>query len=305
VPRVSEQRRGGAVNKQKFVCRNNKRLVENMSMYQAVLSRQDSSLVTLSSDDAKEVDATYGNGKFKCNLMNTNRGGTHAIKIVPNLVMVPNVFNNVYTGMNQLDMYFAYSPIESITVPYGFYTRDEFVDMYNSLGGGFIIMSVTVDGYIQLLATLPGDDSQLFMVPAMANMLGFTDRTLFPFNGTHVDVGILIVNGSTVVANTRPHMGTTPVVYVTTRQFGINRMIASNNRDYNVIATVSMHDVPYGSYGVFRGVDVFMDDIEFRSPRSLDQVDVELLDSNYNTLTIDPRFEVILQLKVFHTDTTK
>jgi hypothetical protein len=28
VPRVSEQRRGGAVNKQKFVCRNNKRLVE-------------------------------------------------------------------------------------------------------------------------------------------------------------------------------------------------------------------------------------------------------------------------------------
>jgi hypothetical protein len=207
--------------------------------------------------------------------------------------------------MNQLDMYFAYSPIESITVPYGFYTRDEFVDMYNSLGGGFIIMSVTVDGYIQLLATLPGDDSQLFMVPAMANMLGFTDRTLFPFNGTHVDVGILIVNGSTVVANTRPHMGTTPVVYVTTRQFGINRMIASNNRDYNVIATVSMHDVPYGSYGVFRGVDVFMDDIEFRSPRSLDQVDVELLDSNYNTLTIDPRFEVILQLKVFHTDTTK
>lgn len=305
MPRVSEQRRGGAVNKQKFVCRNNKRLVENMSMYQAVLSRQDSSLVTLSSDDAKEVDVTYGNAKFKCNLMNTNRGGTHAIKIVPNLVMVPNVFNNVYTGMNQLDRYFGYGLNESITVPIGFYTRDEFVNMYNSLGGGSIVMSVTVDGYIQLLAILPLMNSQLFMVPAMANMLGFTDRTLFPFNGTHVEVDILIANLSIVVANTRPHMGTTPVVYVTTRQFGINRMIASNNRDYNVIATVSMHDVPYGSYGVLRGQDIFMDDIEFRSPRSLDQVDVELLDSNYNTLTIDPRFEVIIQLKVFHTDTTK
>ena len=48
-----------------------------------------------------------------------------------------------------------------------------------------------------------------------------------------------------------------------------------------------------------------MDDIEFRTPRSLDQVDVEVLDSNYNVLTIDTRFDVIIQLKVFHTDTSK
>jgi len=301
VPRVSEQCRGGAVNKQKFVCRNNKRLVENMSMYQAVLSRQDSSLVTLSSDDAKEVDVTYGNGKFKCNLMNTNRGGTHAIKIVPNLVMVPNVFNNVYTGMNVVAEYQIVF-MGATTVPAAFYTRDEFVTKFNSLGSIFI-MSVTVDGYIQIYSLLSGNDSQMAVLPAMANMLGFTNRTLFPMSGIHV---MISCNSSyAAISDSLPRMGTTPVVYVTTRQFGINRMLASNNRDYNVIATVSMHDVPYGSYGVFRGQDIFMDDIEFRSPRSLDQVDVELLDSNYNTLTIDPRFEVILQLKVFHTDTTK
>jgi hypothetical protein len=277
-------------------------------MYQAVLARQDSSLVTLSSDDAKDVDATYGNGKFTCNLLNTNRGGTHAIKIVPSLVMIPNVFNNVYAGMNVLEEYFDMRlHIGSITIPYGFYTRDEFITLFNSLSLQFV-MSVTVDGYIKVYSTqteMTGSDFNLIMSEALANMLGFTDRTLFPLIGKSVYVTMPVVSSYTVVANTRSRMATTPIVYVTTRQFGINRMIASNNRDYNVIATISMHDVPYGSYGVFRGQDIFMDDIEFRTPRSLDQVDIELLDSNYNTLTIDPRFEVILQLKVFHTDTTK
>ena len=276
-------------------------------MYQAVLARQDSSLVTLSSDDAKEVDVTYGNGKFKCNLMNTNRGGTHAIKIVPSLVMVPNVFNNVYAGMNVLEEYFDMQlHVGSITIPYGFYTRDEFITLFNSLSQ--FVMSVTVDGYIKVYSTQTemASDFNLIMSEALANMLGFTDRTLFPsIRNSSVLVTMPVISSYTAVANTRSHMGTTPIVYVTTRQFGINRMIASNNRDYNVIATISMHDVPYGSYGVFRGQDIFMDDIEFRTPRSLDQVDIELLDSNYNTLTIDPRFEVIIQLKVFHTDTTK
>jgi hypothetical protein len=303
VPRVSEQRRGGAVNKQKFVCRNNKRLVENMSMYQAVLSRQDSSLVTLSSDDAKEVDVTYGNGKFKCNLMNTNRGGTHAIKIVPNLVMVPNVFNNVYTGMNTGTITNTGAPTTAFTMPIAFYSRDEFIYTWNFYYSYVhAVMGVNIDGRIKF-TNATSDDITVNMSLLMATMLGFTDRTIYPYNGTYVAVLVDAIN--TIFATIIPHMGTTPIVYVTTRQFGINRMIASNNRDYNVIATVSMHDVPYGSYGVFRGQDIFMDDIEFRSPRSLDQVDVELLDSNYNTLTIDTRFEVILQLKVFHTDTTK
>lgn len=302
MPRVSEQRRGGAVNKQKFVCRNNKRLVENMSMYQAVLSRQDSSLVTLSSDDAKEVDVTYGNGKFKCNLMNTNRGGTHAIKIVPNLVMVPNVFNNVYTGMNTGNVVVSGGSTTPFTVPVGFYTRDDFIVWWNSLGHDHAVLDVLSNGHIRVTNPYLASCT-INMSLVMATMLGFTDRVLFPYNGTYVSITAFV--GYTRIASDLSHMGTTPIVYVTTRQFGINRMIASNNRDYNVIATVSMHDVPYGSYGVFRGQDIFMDDIEFRSPRSLDQVDVELLDSNYNTLTIDTRFEVILQLKVFHTDTTK
>lgn len=271
-------------------------------MFQPVLSRVDSGLVTLSSDDAKEVDATYGNGKFKCNLMNTNRGGTHAIKIIPNLVMVPNVFNNVYTDMNTGTVVVSGGGTTPFTIPVGFYTRDDFIVWWNSLGHSSAVLGVFLNGCINVTnPNVPNCTINMSLV--MATMLGFTDRGLFPYNGTYVSITAWL--GNKPIASTLPRMGTTPVVYVTTRQFGINRMIASNNRDYNVIATVSMHDVPYGSYGVFRGQDIFMDDIEFRTPRSLDQVDIELLDSNYNTLTIDPRFEVIIQLKVFHTDTTK
>ena len=100
-------------------------------------------------------------------------------------------------------------------------------------------------------------------------------------------------------------MGTTPLVYVVARQVALNRMVASDSKEYNVIATVSLHDVPYGSYGVFRGTDLFMDDVEFRAPRALDQIDVELLDYKYKPLVVDTRYPVILQLKVFHTDTIK
>ena len=271
-------------------------------MFQPVLSRVDSGLVTLNSEDAKVVDATYGNGRFTCNLTNTNRGGTHAVKIVPTLVMVPNVFNNVYTGMNTGTVVVSGGGTTPFTLPVGFYTRDDFIVWWNSLGHSSAVLGVFLNGCISV--TNPNaPNCTINMSLVMATMLGFTDRGLFPYNGTYVSITAWL--GNIPIASILPRMGTTPVVYVATRQFGINRMIASNNKEYNVIATVSMHDVPYGSYGVHRGTDIFMDDIEFRTPRSLDQVDVEVLDSNYNVLTIDTRFNVIIQLKVFHTDTTK
>jgi hypothetical protein len=82
-------------------------------------------------------------------------------------------------------------------------------------------------------------------------------------------------------------------------------MVSSNSKEYDVLATVSMHDTPYGSYASYSARDVFIDDIDFRQPRAISRIDFELLDYKYQPLTIDRRFPVVIQLKVYHTDTVK
>ena len=282
-------------------------------MLQPVIARHDSSLVTLSSSDAVTVDGKYGNGKFTCQLRNANRGGTHAIKVVPNLVMVPNLFNNVYGSENDFYMNtFEGGPVGGITqwsIPWGFYTRDQFVSKFNSSywKNPTIQMSVSDIGKIQLQSMTSA--YYVDLKADMANMLGFTavttQVTVSPPNQYGWAVRVSVLAGGMVTANAIPSMGTTPLVYVVARQVALNHMVASDSKEYNVIATVSLHDVPYGSYGVFRGKDLFIEDVEFRNPRALDQIDVELLDYKYQPLVVDKRYPVILQLKVFHTDTIK
>ena len=290
-------------------------------MLQPVIARHDSSLVTLSSLDATTVDGTYGNGRFTCQLKNANRGGTHAIKVVPNLVMVPNVFTNVTNepgtvgGTTPMNL-FRTGPVVfnwGWSIPLGHYTQSRFVNEFNTQTTranpmvSAIRMSVTDRGFMEFY-TYVGEYTFL-MTKQMADVLGFTVATTqvmsLPDNTEGWAVRVHVPFGSTVIANVLPSMGTTPLVYVVARQVALNRMVASDSKEYNVIATVSLHDVPYGSYGVFRGTDLFMEDVEFRAPRALDQIDVELLDYKYKPLVVDPRYPVILQLKVFHTDTIK
>ena len=286
-------------------------------MLQPVIARHDSSLVTLSSSDAVKVDGTYGNGKFTCQLRNANRGGTHAIKVVPNLVMVPNLFYNMTDEKNTNKKNFFQGNVGGVgyqwIMPLGHYTQSQFVNEFNKqtalepAPGNVMKMSVSDLGFMQFYTT-SGGSYLVQMSHGMADMLGFTVATtqvaIFPI-GTPYGVKVTVPSGSIVTANAIPSMGTTPLVYVVARQVALNRMVASDSKEYNVIATVSLHDVPYGSYGVFRGKDLFMEDVEFRAPRALDQIDVELLDYKYKPLVIDPRYPVILQLKVFHTDTIK
>ena len=284
-------------------------------MLQPVIARHDSSLVTLSSSDAVTVDGTYGNGKFTCQLRNANRGGTHAIKVVPNLVMVPNLFHNMTNEIDEQNTF--QGAVGGVgyqwRLPLGHYTQSQLVNEFNNqtalqpVLGRAIKLSVSNLGFMQFYTT-SGGSYLVQMSHTMGTMLGFTVATsqvaILP-SGVDYGVRVTVPSGSTVTANAIPSMGTTPLVYVVARQVALNRMVASDSKEYNVIATVSLHDVPYGSYGVFRGKDLFIEEVEFRNPRALDQIDVELLDYKYQPLVVDKRYPVILQLKVFHTDTIK
>jgi hypothetical protein len=88
---------------------------------QATLTKHDSTVVNFSSTDAISVDPVHGNGKFTCAMNNANRGATHAVKIIPSKIVVPNVFPNIRNGSNVIKTYgrTLFTPEDIIVVSAG------------------------------------------------------------------------------------------------------------------------------------------------------------------------------------------
>lgn len=271
------------------------------------IAKHDSSVVTFSSADAVFKDSVYGGGKFSCQLNNVNRGATHAVKVVPKTVLIPNVFQNVSEDDNEIRLLLTGSEtvVKKIKIDKGHYNIETLASALAAVGDG-VQLSMQENGRFVVYLTLQTTVDSVQMTPRMAEMLGLSTNTYTVVDGEWR----FLCDGSlpglkNLSANQMPHLGTTPVVYVVARQVAMNNMVASDSKEYDVIATVSMNSTPYGSYASYVAPDVFVDDIDFRTTRSLTQVDFELLDYRYRVLTIDSRFPVIVQLKVYHVDTVK
>jgi hypothetical protein len=191
----------------------------------------------------------------------------------------------------------------------GNYNITSLVSYLNALFAGVLITTFDVPTSrvaIEFVGARGGTGSgtSIGVSPKLASRLGFA-------NDTHTVVGgevmlPVAINGIIFwVANQQPHLGTTPIVYIAAREAAQNNMVASDSNEYNIIATVPMHNVSYGQYACYSTPDIFIDDIDFRTPRCLSRIDFEVLDYMYQPLVIDPRFTVIIQLKVYHTDTAK
>ena len=276
------------------------------------IAQHDSSVVVFSSADAVSVDNVVGNGMFSCQLNNVNKGGSHAVKVLPTTVLIPNVFPNVMAGGNVLRTYGTVAGVDVLlntyTIVPGYYTTTTLAHALYTLSNGDVAMSVSPAGRVEIAIVDAGEVDSFSVEPVMAEMLGFSVSNTLP-NVIATELRFFAedepTGWRTAYADSMPHFGTTPVVYVTARQIGNNNMVASDSNEYDVIATVPMHDTPHGSYAAYTSPDVFVDDIDFRTARSFSRIDFVLLDFKYQVLTIDPRFPVIVQLKVYHTDTTK
>jgi hypothetical protein len=135
----------------------------------------------------------------------------------------------------------------------------------------------------------------------LARRLGFTSV------GQDDSVRTLVTcaPNSLTVAPGQPYMGTAPVVHVAAKKIANSNLLSSNSGEYNILATVDMTQTQYGQYAVFNSFDIYLNDIDFRTPRNIGDVDFEILDHEFQPIYIDPRFHVVIQLKVYHTDTTK
>lgn len=94
-----------------------------------------------------------------------------------------------------------------------------------------------------------------------------------------------------------------PYVYITSPQVSRNNVLTSESRNRNIIATVPMTGVPRCEYAHYTGVDIYIDNIEYRGPTSLDRVEFEVTDDKHNVLTIPTHTPVSISLKVYHDDT--
>lgn len=94
-----------------------------------------------------------------------------------------------------------------------------------------------------------------------------------------------------------------PYVYITSPQISRNNVITSDDRQRNILAAIPMTGVPRCDYAHYTGVDIYVDNIEYKGPTSLDRVEFEVTDDKHNILTIPTHTPVSISLKVYHDDT--
>ena len=266
-----------------------------------VITRHDSHTIVYTSADATLVDPVVGNGRFSCHLSNVNRGGTHAVKVVPTRVLIPNVFYNVLAGATFVGVE---KPLGGATtnIEVGFYSIEQLLARIETISGEpLVVFGYNTDTNRVFVTNGTADIWTVTLSMPIAVRMGFITPTI---DGTGNAV-ITVSANTTVFAAASPYMGTTPVVHVIAKKIATSNLLSSNNGEYNVLATVDMTQTSFGQYASFSSQDIFLHDIDFRSPRQISDVDFELVDNEFQTLPVDPRFHVVIALKVYHTDTKK
>lgn len=269
-----------------------------------VIAKHDSSLVLYNSADATRRDPVYGNGEFTCSMENINRAGSHAIKVVPFNIFIPNVFPNILTGTNGgfVDNISGTAPVDFV-IPQGFYTLASILELLNTYAPGALAFSYDPILRRVIITNVDGVESRIFNIDVvLAKRLGLS-YTNSMVSGTRVQFTIPV--GVPLRAGSMPHMATTPIAHVLAYKAAGFNLLSSNRTEYSVLASVNMSKVPYGEYAVHEASDIFLGDIEYRTPRYLGDLDFKIVDADFNPLIIDERFPVLIQLKVYHGDTVK
>ena len=289
------------------------------------ITRHLSSVVSYCSHHATKVDDTYGNGKFTC-VINNGNDITHAIKVVPAHVMVPNLFPNVGSDYTITMLRFSYAwnltGNSSITIPQGYYTIQSLVDFIQTE-----LLTISGDPSLDLACKFEGDrvvftknnytsqvDTYLVvsLPKELSKILGFQNNQQTTLTGIQTPEDLLLIHEQLpnptatvyygLTALTHPCLISTPLVHIMARELAPGNMQTSNSQEHNLVCTIPLHDVPYGSYATHVASDIFVHDIDYKTPRSIGAVSFEVRDHNLNLLDIDRRFPVLIQLKVYHID---
>jgi hypothetical protein len=232
-------------------------------------------LITISSDD-KDADSN-SNSDFFVSLK--ERFYTQQIqRIMIKEITVPNCFYNLSDGVNNgkqnnvLD-FFIIAPLSFIITP-AQYNIDQFI---TALIAGFlsvgIVVLITQDDLTQKLIFTFTNDTTLFVSSLMAPVLGLTANLVCPA-------------GVPTSPQFPPDLSGINAVNIHSSALAEGHGIDSNTGLISLVERVSLHDIPFGSFGYKMNNDSDLATIFYEQPRNLNRIDIRLRDTQGSILNI-------------------
>ena len=246
-------------------------------------------LVTISSDD-KDPDSV-SNSNFQVTLkesyytQNINR-------ILVKECTVPNCFYNLSDGTNngKQNNQMSYSYLNftnSFAVPPGQYNIDQFMSalVFEFLATGHIVV-ITQDELTQkLIFNFPAETITIFSNSSIAPVLGVTENLICPLGGP-------------TSPQFTPDLSGINAVNVHSAVLGESNGIDGNSGLINLLERVSLHDIPFGSFGYKQNNDNDLAMVSYSQPKNLQRIDIRLRDTQGNILNIGTKKMSII-LKVY------
>ena len=205
------------------------------------------------------------------------------VSIVVKHASFPNVFYNINSGNNEFIYRMAGGSDESIVVPEGQYTMSGLITyLNNELAGVGIItqnpntfkLTLTASGY-------PFDLISCSMLPVLGLMPSTTPQ-------------------STHLAPLMPQLQGVQHVFIKSRVLGKGtNFIDANSKQEQSIVIMIPCDVPFGSVKHYETVHDELDVINYSSETSLQDIDIQLVDSDGYELDLQGE-ELSLVLKVYY-----
>lgn len=235
-----------------------------------------SRLIRITSKDRLGANETPSN--FTINLSRMTE--TNNIRrVVVKQVDFPNYFYNITTA-NQ-DFYFGYNggTQGSVQVPVGYYSDSQLAaviqaGMNTEMSGVPATAAITIDPYTRIWTiTVTGTDT---------GYLGTTQ----PTNTIAASIGAIsnagaFADGVPYTLDRRPNLHGVTRAYVHSTALADGNLVDSDVEVHDGLAQVPVL-APYGFYNYYESRDDELDSINYRAPKNIDLVDIQLKDIDNN-----------------------
>ena len=240
-------------------------------------------------------------------------GISKAVKVVPALVQIPNVFPNVREdAFITLYNEFLQTVVANFILPAGWYSTQELLTFFEA--NGFLnsdttsILSIDPVTGKFLFAPDIGDGFYTLTMPeSLFDMMGY--RSFAEDQGNIPGSSGDWVWSVEAVDPDIPNFSGVNTVHVLANNFGdLNccSNVGSSETDHPpIIFSVSMGSTPYGNLATSRATTLHVDDIDFRNVSDISDFDMFLTDENMKQLFVPTNYHVQIVFKVFHDDESR
>ena len=245
-------------------------------------------LVTISSDD-KEPDSV-SNSNFQVTLKESYYT-QNISRILIKEATVPNCFYNLSNGsgngkQNNVLNYNDSKNSQTFSITPAQYNVDQFI---TALTAGFLsngdVVVITQDDLTQKLIFNFVNQTTLFVSSLIAPVLGLTEN-------------LICLAGIPTLSQFTPDLSGINAVNIHSAILAESNGIDGNSGLINLLERVSLHDIPFGSFGYKQNSDSDLAMVSYAQPKNLQRIDIRLRDTQGNILDIGTK-KMSIVIKVY------